>query len=76
MSGEGEQQKPEKAKKPQTSGLGATILAAGDKNKDGFLTEDEFSEKDRPNFPKVDTNGDGKVTAGELDAAIEAASGQ
>lgn len=64
----------QKAAKPAAQSMGAKILAAGDKNKDGALTEDEFSEKDRPNFSKVDANGDGKVTTAELDAAIKAAS--
>lgn len=54
---------------------GAQVIAMADKNKDGVLTEDEFSEKDRSSFPEVDTNGDGKVDAGELDAKIKAATG-
>lgn len=62
-------------KKPAASkGLGAKIIAGGDKNGDGVLTEDEFSDKDKANFSKVDANGDGKVNAAELDAAIKAAS--
>ncbi len=32
--------------------------------------------KERANFGKADTNGDGKVDAGELDAQIKAASGE
>lgn len=62
-------------KKATTQGVGAKIIAAGDQNGDGFLTEDEFQEKDRASFPEVDANGDGKVDAAELDAAITAASG-
>ena len=62
-------------KKTTGQSVGAKIIAAGDKNGDGFLTEDEFQEKDRANFPKVDANGDGKVDAAELDLAIKAASG-
>lgn len=64
-----------KQEKKQKQSMGAKIIAGGDKNGDGVLTEDEFQEKDRANFPKVDTNSDGKVTAAELDAAIKAASG-
>jgi hypothetical protein len=66
------------SKKEQTAkqSVGAQVIAAGDKNSDGVLTEDEFEEKDRANFSKVDSNGDGKVTAGEIDAAIKAASGE
>ncbi len=63
-------------KKAAAQGVGAKIIAAGDKNGDGVLTEDEFQEKDRANFPKVDANGDGKVEAAELEAAIKAASGE
>jgi HlyD family secretion protein len=59
--------------KSAAQGTGAKIIAAGDKNDDGVLTEEEFEEKDRANFPKVDSNSDGKVTASELDAAIKAA---
>jgi HlyD family secretion protein len=59
--------------KSAAQGTGAKIIAAGDKNDDGVLTEEEFAEKDRANFPKVDSNSDGKVTASELDVAIKAA---
>jgi RND family efflux transporter MFP subunit len=54
-------------------GGGAKIIAAADQNGDGVLTETEFPEKDRANFASIDTNGDGKVIAAELDAAIKAA---
>ncbi|MEM8668375.1 MAG: efflux RND transporter periplasmic adaptor subunit [Planctomycetota bacterium] len=52
--------------------VGAQVIAGGDKNGDGVLTIDEFSEKDKANFPKVDQDGDGKVTAKEIDAAMKA----
>ncbi len=63
-------------KQTTAQGIGTNIIAAGDKNGDGVLTEDEFQDKDRANFPKVDANSDGKVNAAELEAAIKAASGQ
>jgi RND family efflux transporter MFP subunit len=63
-------------KKASAQGVGAKIIAAGDKNGDGVLTEDEFQEQDRANFPNVDADGDGKVNAAELEAAIKAASGE
>lgn len=65
--------KPAEKKK---KGVGQQIIATADKNGDGFLQEDELPEKDRSNFSKVDTNGDSKLSATELDAAIKAASGQ
>ena len=65
--------KPAEKKK---QGVGQQIIAAADKNGDGFLQEDELPEKDRGNFSKVDTNGDAKLSAAELDVAIKAASGQ
>ncbi len=64
-----------KKKKAAPAITGAKLVAMGDKNGDGVLTEDEFSEKDRASFPKVDANGDGKVDAAELDVMIKAASG-
>ena len=63
--------KPAKQVTKQTAG--AKIVADRDRNKDGVLSVDEFDEKDRENFAKVDTNGDGKVNAGEIDAALKAA---
>lgn len=65
--------KPAEKKK---KGVGQQIIATADKNGDGFLQEDELPEKDRSNFSKVDANGDSKLSATELDAAIKAASGQ
>jgi HlyD family secretion protein len=52
---------------------GKQLVASGDKNKDGVLTIDEFEEKDKANFAKVDQDGNGKVTAREIDAAFQAA---
>ena len=52
------------------------LLKLADKNSDGVLTEDEFSEQDRANFGKVDANGDGQVDIAELDAQIKAASSE
>ena len=54
---------------------GAAILKAADKNGDGVLTKDEFSEKDRANFDETDRNQDGKVDAAELNAALKKLSG-
>ncbi|MEE2936706.1 MAG: efflux RND transporter periplasmic adaptor subunit [Planctomycetota bacterium] len=52
---------------------GKQLVATADKNKDGVLTIDEFGEKDKANFGKVDQDGNGKVTASEIDAAFQAA---
>lgn len=52
---------------------GAAIVKYADKNGDGVLTKDEFSEKDRENFEKTDQNGDGKVDAAEIDQALKKA---
>ncbi len=52
---------------------GAQIVKMADKNEDGVLTEDEFSEKDRANFSEVDSDGDGQVTAAEIDTSLKAA---
>jgi HlyD family secretion protein len=69
--------KTQSAAKPKsaTQVTGANIISAADKNGDGALTEQEFPKKDRANFAKVDTNRDGKVTVGELDAALKVAQG-
>ena len=40
---------------------GAQILKLADKNGDGVLTKDEFSEKDRKDFDKADQDKNGKV---------------
>ena len=55
-----------------TVSAGQKILEAADKNKDGFLTIDEFAEKDKENFSGLDANGDDKVTAAEIDKMIGA----
>ena len=70
---------PQPQKKPKSAGAkisGAAIVAAADKNGDGVLTKDEFSDKDKANFSKVDANGDGKVVAAEIDAQLQAAAGE
>ncbi len=59
--------------KPQLDG--AKLIKLADKDGDGVLTEDEFSEQDRDRFTRADANGDGKVDADELDAQIKAAGG-
>ncbi|MCP4890035.1 MAG: HlyD family efflux transporter periplasmic adaptor subunit [Planctomycetaceae bacterium] len=67
-------QKQRNTKKPSASqSAGKQLVASGDKNKDGVLTIDEFEEKDKANFAKVDQDGNGKVTASEIDAAFQAA---
>ena len=50
---------------------GAQILKAADKNGDGVLTQDEFSENDRKDFEHVDLDKNGQVDEAELDAAIK-----
>jgi subtilisin-like proprotein convertase family protein len=50
--------------------IGEQILKKADKNGDGVLTIDEYEEKDRHRFDATDTNGDGRVDEGEVDAAI------
>lgn len=56
----------------QSSLSGAQIVAAADQNGDGVLSIDEFQEKDRSNFSKIDSNQDSQVTADEIDAALKA----
>ncbi len=41
-----------------------------DKNKDGFVTMDEASDRMKPMFAQFDTNGDGKVDATEYKTAM------
>lgn len=60
-----------KKKEKKPASIGAQVIAAADKNKDGFLTEDEVREEDRADFSKGDANGDGKISAAEMDAAIK-----
>jgi RND family efflux transporter MFP subunit len=67
-------QKQRNTKKSSSAqSAGKQLVASGDKNKDGVLTIDEFEEKDKANFAKVDQDGNGKVTASEIDAAFQAA---
>ncbi|MGB0597128.1 MAG: efflux RND transporter periplasmic adaptor subunit [Rubripirellula sp.] len=67
-------QKQRNTKKSSTAqSAGTQLVASADKNKDGVLTIDEFEEKDKANFAKVDQDGNGKVTASEIDAAFQAA---
>lgn len=65
------QQNTNKSSAAQSAGK--QLVASADKNKDGVLTIDEFEEKDKANFAKVDQDGNGKVTASEIDAAFQAA---
>ena len=46
-------------------------MKLADKNGDGVLTKDEFSEKDRNDFESADVDKNGKVDAAELDAIIK-----
>ena len=63
------------ASKKKPSLTGAMLVKAGDKNGDGVLTKDEFADKDRASFDSIDSNGDGKVDASELDVVLKAAAG-
>ena len=60
-------------KKPDAKAMAAGILKNADKNKDGGLSEDEVDDNGRKDFKKNDTNGDGKLDAKELEAAIKKA---
>ena len=53
--------------------IGKSLVGMADKDGDGMLSEEEVEEKDRANFPNVDSNKDGKLSAAEIDAAIKAA---
>jgi HlyD family secretion protein len=64
-----------KTKQAESTITGTKLVAMGDKNADGVLTEDEFAEMDQGKFASIDTNGDGKVDAGELDVTLKAAEG-
>lgn len=68
-----EQGRQKKAPESQTTITGKQLVTLGDKNSDGVLTEDEFEEKDRSKFSSIDADGDGKVTAAELDTMLKAA---
>ena len=63
------QSEPPPPSTPQITGT--QILNAADKNKDGVLTQDEFSEEERKNFETVDLNHDGRVDESELDTTIK-----
>ena len=65
-------QQPESAG-AQTTNLGATVIKQADKNGDGFLSLDEVRPEDQASFSTGDTNGDGKLSAAEIDAALAAA---
>ena len=81
-SGKSKSGKPESAEGKQASQkskpqiTGAAILKAADKNGDGVLTKDEFSDKDRKDFENVDQDNNGKVDASELDAVIKQKMGE
>ena len=62
-----------KSKQGAKQVTGAAIIKYADKNGDGVLTKDEFSDKDRENFDKTDLNGNGEVDASEIDAALKKA---
>ncbi len=49
-----------------------TIFKAWDKNKDGVITPPEWAltKRKADEFPKVDTNSDGKITLDELKVGI------
>jgi HlyD family secretion protein len=64
-----------KTKQAESTITGTKLVAMGDKNADGVLTEDEFAEMDQGKFASIDTNGDGKVDAGELDVTLKPAEG-
>lgn len=64
------------AKEARFQITGAQILKFADKNGDGVLTKDEFSEKDRKDFDKTDLNHNGEVDEAELDAVIKSKMGE
>jgi subtilisin-like proprotein convertase family protein len=55
---------------PRLKLFGAQLIKRSDRNGDGVLTIDEYSESDRAKFSTTDTNGDGKVDVAEMAAAI------
>jgi len=65
-----------KASEKTTDENAQKLLKSGDKNGDGFLQKEEFPAKDQANFPKIDTNKDGKVSVSELANALNAAKGK
>jgi Ca2+-binding EF-hand superfamily protein len=46
-------------------------LLAGDKNRDGKLSEDELPERFRRGFSRLDANGDGTIDQNELTTGLE-----
>lgn len=64
------------AKKTADTTQPQKMLKAGDKNGDGFLQKTELPAKDQPNFSKIDTNKDNKISVSELSAALKAAKGK
>jgi Ca2+-binding EF-hand superfamily protein len=46
-------------------------LLAGDKNRDGKLSEDELPERFRRGFSRLDANGDGTIDQNELATGLE-----
>jgi subtilisin-like proprotein convertase family protein len=55
---------------PSGNSAAAELIKRIDKNGDGVLTIDEYEEKDRQRFASTDSNGDGRVDASEVAAAI------
>jgi hypothetical protein len=68
---ESPQESPTKSQANKPKITGAQILKLADKNQDGVLTKDEFSEKDQGRFDEADLNKDGEVNEAELDAGIK-----
>lgn len=50
-----------------------TVIMQGDKNRDGFISRDEADPKMLEHWTHWDSNGDGKIDAGEYAIGIQAA---